>query len=143
MSRSLRMDRRAFLRGIGGVGLALPVLDCMGAEVTDQIPRRFCAMYTANGMSLPKEEHGLDEWSWFPTAERGAASAIFNSAQYFAAVVFTPLMAWVSHRFGWHQVYIMKGVAGLLLARRMNVTALRWTGGAISVAGLLMFCGLL
>ncbi|SAL76856.1 d-galactonate transporter [Caballeronia terrestris] len=54
--------------------------------------------------------------SWFPTAERGTASAIFNSAQYFAAVVFTPLMAWVTHRFGWHQVYIMMGVAGLLLA---------------------------
>jgi hypothetical protein len=51
------------------VGLALPVLDCMGATVTDQIPRRFCAIYTANGMSLPKTEHGINEWSWFPTAE--------------------------------------------------------------------------
>jgi D-galactonate transporter len=54
--------------------------------------------------------------SWFPTAERGTASAIFNSAQYFAAVIFTPLMAWVTHRFGWHQVYVMMGVAGLVLA---------------------------
>jgi hypothetical protein len=50
--------------------LALPVLDAMGAEVTDEIPRRFCAIYTANGMSLPKEEHGLPEWSWFPSAEK-------------------------------------------------------------------------
>ena len=41
----------------------------MGAEVTEQIPRRFCAIYTANGMSLPKSEHGIDEWSWFPAAE--------------------------------------------------------------------------
>ncbi|TCK35169.1 ACS family glucarate transporter-like MFS transporter/ACS family D-galactonate transporter-like MFS transporter [Paraburkholderia sp. BL8N3] len=54
--------------------------------------------------------------SWFPTAERGTASAIFNSAQYFAAVVFTPLMAWVTHAFGWHHVYIMMGLTGLLLA---------------------------
>ena len=54
--------------------------------------------------------------SWFPTKERGTASAIFNSAQYFAAVVFTPLMAWVTHAFGWHHVYIVMGVAGLLLA---------------------------
>jgi hypothetical protein len=46
--------------------MALPVLDCMGAEVTNQIPRRFCAIYTANGMSLPKEEHDLNEWAWFP-----------------------------------------------------------------------------
>jgi hypothetical protein len=65
---SIRIDRRAFLRGIGGATLALPVLDAMGPEVTDQIPRRFCALYTANGMSLPRAEHGLDDWSWFPAA---------------------------------------------------------------------------
>jgi hypothetical protein len=63
---SLQIDRRAFLKGLGGVSLALPVLDAMGAEVTNQLPRRFCAIYTANGMSLPKPEHTLDEWSWFP-----------------------------------------------------------------------------
>ncbi|WP_250468482.1 MFS transporter [Caballeronia sp. GAFFF2] len=54
--------------------------------------------------------------SWFPTSERGTASAIFNAAQYFAAVVFTPLMAWLTHAFGWHHVYIFMGIAGLLLA---------------------------
>ena len=70
MRTPLQIDRRAFLKGVGGVALALPVLDAMGAEVTEQIPRRFCAIYTANGMSLPKSEHGLDEWNWFPTAER-------------------------------------------------------------------------
>ena len=67
MTSSLRLDRRSFLKGLGGVAVALPVLDAMGAEVTDQIPRRFCAVYTANGMSLPKAEHDISEWSWFPT----------------------------------------------------------------------------
>jgi hypothetical protein len=38
--------------------------------VADRVPRRFCALYTANGMSLPREEHGIGEWSWFPTAEQ-------------------------------------------------------------------------
>lgn len=70
MNRSLQLGRRAFLRGVG-VALALPVLDAMGAEVTDQIPRRFCAIYTANGMSLPKAENGINDWSWFP-AETGS-----------------------------------------------------------------------
>lgn len=65
-----KIDRRAFLRGIGGIALALPVLDAMGSEVTGEIPRRFCAIYTANGMSLPNREHGIEEWSWFPTAEQ-------------------------------------------------------------------------
>ena len=49
--------------------------------------------------------------SWFPTAERGTASAIFNAAQYFAAVVFSPLMAWLTHAYGWHQVYLWLGLA--------------------------------
>ncbi len=69
MKTSVKIDRRAFLRGMGGAALALPVLDAMGGEVTEQAPRRFCALYTANGMSLPRTENGLDEWSWFPAAE--------------------------------------------------------------------------
>ena len=54
--------------------------------------------------------------SWFPTRERGTASAIFNAAQYFAAVVFTPLMAAVTHWYGWHWVYVLMGGLGMLLA---------------------------
>ncbi|CAN7634686.1 MFS transporter [Caballeronia sp. dw_19] len=54
--------------------------------------------------------------SWFPTAERGTASAIFNSAQYFAAVIFTPLMAWITHTYGWQHVYMVMGAGGILLA---------------------------
>ncbi|MGN6544227.1 MAG: DUF1552 domain-containing protein [Aureliella sp.] len=70
MSCTFSLDRRAFLQGIGGIALALPALDAMGKEVVENPPRRFCALYTANGMSLPREEHGIDEWSWFPRAER-------------------------------------------------------------------------
>lgn len=51
------------------MSLALPVLDVMGKDVAEQAPKRFCALYTANGMSLPREENQLDEWSWFPRAE--------------------------------------------------------------------------
>ena len=69
MRTSKRIDRRAFLRGAGGAALALPVLDAMGTQVTAEPPRRFCALYTANGMSLPRAENQIDEWSWFPRAE--------------------------------------------------------------------------
>jgi len=72
MTNSFRIDRRAFLKGLGGATLALPALDVMGTEVTDRLPRRFCAIYTANGMSLPLKDHGISEWYWFPrTAETG------------------------------------------------------------------------
>ena len=33
MARTFHLDRRAFLKGIGGATLALPVLDAMGPEL--------------------------------------------------------------------------------------------------------------
>ena len=81
MQRAQRLDRRAFLRGVGGATLALPVLDAMGSEVAEQPPRRFCAIYTANGMSLPNESHGIDEWSWFPRAEQDGQFVFGRSTQ--------------------------------------------------------------
>ena len=76
-----KLDRRAFLYGLGGASLALPVLDAMGAEATATVPRRFCAVYTANGMSLPRKEHGIDDWSWFPTAEKDGAFVFGQSTE--------------------------------------------------------------
>lgn len=52
--------------------------------------------------------------AWFPAAERGTASAIFNSAQYAATVIFAPLMGWLVHTFGWHYVFSVMGVLGML-----------------------------
>ena len=69
MSTSIRLDRRAVLKGLAGVSLSLPLLEAMGKEVAAQTPRRFCAMYTANGMSLPNSKNGIDDWSWFPKTE--------------------------------------------------------------------------
>jgi D-galactonate transporter len=53
---------------------------------------------------------------WFPTSERGTASALFNSAQYMAVVVFTPLMAWLTHAMGWEHVFLWMGGLGLVLS---------------------------
>jgi ACS family glucarate transporter-like MFS transporter len=54
--------------------------------------------------------------AWFPGPERGTASAIFNSAQYFSLVVFAPLMGWLAHDFGWRSVFFVMGALGLLAA---------------------------
>ncbi len=53
----------------------------MGAEVTSEIPRRFCAIYTANGMSLPKAEHAMPEWSWFPSADKDGVFVFGKSTE--------------------------------------------------------------
>lgn len=54
--------------------------------------------------------------AWFPARERGTASAIFNSAQYFSLVAFAPLMGWVVHSFGWRAVFFVMGGLGLVAA---------------------------
>ncbi|WCM24831.1 MFS transporter [Paraburkholderia bryophila] len=93
----------------GTIGL----LGSAAAAITALFVLRF-AMGVAESPAFPANAKVVA--SWFPTTERGTASAIFNSAQYFAAVVFTPLMAWLTHAFGWHTVYLVMGVTGLLLA---------------------------
>jgi ACS family glucarate transporter-like MFS transporter len=51
--------------------------------------------------------------SWFPAAERGRASAIFNSSQYFALPVFAPIFGWLIHSYGWQSCFFFMGVLGI------------------------------
>jgi MFS transporter, ACS family, glucarate transporter len=53
--------------------------------------------------------------AWFPDNERGTASAFFNSGQYFATVIFAPLMGWIAHDFGWRYVFFVMGGLGVLV----------------------------
>ena len=54
--------------------------------------------------------------SWFPTSERGRASAIFNSAQYFALPIFAPIFGWLIHASGWRSCFWFMGALGCVLA---------------------------
>jgi len=54
--------------------------------------------------------------AWFPTAERGTASAIFNSSQYFALVLFAPVIGWIAHTSGWKSSFWFLGALGLALS---------------------------
>ncbi len=53
--------------------------------------------------------------AWFPSNERGTASAFFNSGQYFATVMFAPLMGWIAHDFGWRYVFFVMGALGIVM----------------------------
>lgn len=81
MTTPIRLDRRAVLKGIAGASLALPVLEAMGEDVVTKTPRRFCALYTANGMALPRTQHGINDWSWFPTAEKDGEFVFSKSTE--------------------------------------------------------------
>jgi MFS transporter, ACS family, glucarate transporter len=51
--------------------------------------------------------------AWFPADERGTASAIFNSAQYFATVLFAPVMGFITHAYGWPWTFAFMGGLGI------------------------------
>ncbi|KKI89686.1 glucarate transporter [Bacillus sp. SA1-12] len=54
--------------------------------------------------------------SWFPGHERGTAAATFNSAQYFATVLFAPIMGYITYKFGWEYVFYFMGTIGIIVA---------------------------
>ncbi|POP44021.1 MFS transporter [Superficieibacter electus] len=53
--------------------------------------------------------------AWFPTKERGTASALFNAAQYFSLAIFSPLLGWLTFAWGWEHVFTVMGVIGFML----------------------------
>ena len=53
--------------------------------------------------------------AWFPTKERGTASAIFNSAQYFSLAIFSPLLGYLTFAWGWEHVFTVMGGLGFVL----------------------------
>ncbi|MGY8771204.1 MAG: DUF1552 domain-containing protein [Pirellulales bacterium] len=75
-----KINRRTTLKGLAGISLALPYLEVMGDEKaeTKSAPKRFCALYTANGMSLPKEQNKIADWHWFP--HQTGSNFQFNSS---------------------------------------------------------------
>ena len=52
--------------------------------------------------------------AWFPTKETGTAAAIFNSAQYFATVLFAPLLGFIVHTYGWKYSFMFMGMIGFV-----------------------------
>ncbi|MDC4850655.1 MFS transporter [Acinetobacter baumannii] len=54
--------------------------------------------------------------AWFPTKERGTAAAFYNSAQYFATVIFAPFMGWLVTHIHWQSVFWIMGGLGIMIA---------------------------
>lgn len=53
--------------------------------------------------------------AWFPTRERATATSIFNSGQYFALAIFSPLLGWLTYAWGWEHVFTVMGALGFVL----------------------------
>ncbi|QDV41149.1 hypothetical protein Enr13x_09870 [Stieleria neptunia] len=68
------LDRRRFVRGVGGFALALPAFETFcgaaGAAEKPATPRRLACFYLPNGVPMPlPEDPAYQDWSWFPHGE--------------------------------------------------------------------------
>ena len=64
-----KLDRRQFIRGVGGFALTLPALECLAdaGNAQPQNKHRFASFYVPDGVPMPlKEDPAYQEWSWFP-----------------------------------------------------------------------------
>jgi MFS family permease len=53
---------------------------------------------------------------WFPAAERGLATAIFNSGTFAGPAVSAPAVAWLVLHSGWRTAFVITGAIGLVWA---------------------------
>lgn len=68
------LDRRSFLRGVGGFALALPAFETFsgsaGAAGKSANRKRLACFYLPNGVPMPrKDDPAYQDWSWFPHGE--------------------------------------------------------------------------
>lgn len=69
-TRLSSLDRRNFLRGIGGFALALPAFETFGRPEGGGKPakrKRLACFYLPNGVPMPRaDDPAYKDWSWFP-----------------------------------------------------------------------------
>lgn len=73
------------------------------------LPRRPCRVAV-----IPRQQP--DRRRLVPGAGEGTAVSIFNSAQYFATVIFAPIMGWLTHEVGWSHVFFFMGGLGIVIS---------------------------
>uniref|UniRef100_UPI00313F0869 MFS transporter n=1 Tax=Bacillus sp. OTU530 TaxID=3043862 RepID=UPI00313F0869 len=54
--------------------------------------------------------------SWFPQKERALATGVYTAGEYVGLAIATPFLFWLLSSFGWHSIFIVTGVVGLLFA---------------------------
>ena len=51
---------------------------------------------------------------WFPTKERGLATAVYVTGQYIGTPIFAGLLLWMATTMGWRSVFYATGLAGIV-----------------------------
>jgi sugar phosphate permease len=53
---------------------------------------------------------------WFNQRDRGLATGVFNCASSLGTAIAVPLLTWLMISFGWRAMFVIMGVAGLIVA---------------------------
>ncbi len=62
-----RLDRRKFLRGVGGFALALPLFESTLRAAVSPVRKRLACFYMPDGVPMPRaDDPAFEDWSWFP-----------------------------------------------------------------------------
>lgn len=54
--------------------------------------------------------------SWFPQRERALATGVYTAGEYVGLAIATPFLFWLLSSFGWHSIFIVTGIIGLIFA---------------------------
>ncbi len=92
-----------------------------GAQVLGGLVRSFPEFYAARmllglgeGPQFPTCARVVRDW--FNLRSRGLATGIFNCASTLGTAIAAPLLTWLMFVFGWRGMFIIMGVAGLIVA---------------------------
>lgn len=99
-------------------GRCLPCCKASSISLVDSalsLPCLHCASWSGL-LKRPLPGNSRIVAAWFPAQERGTAVSIFNSAQYFATVIFAPIMGWLTHEVGWSHVFFFMGGLGIVIS---------------------------
>jgi len=104
-------------RNVGAISMVLWSLGGMASGATVG----FASMLTARlGLGLGEAASfpicGKVVRQWFPAAERGLATAIFNAGTFAGPALSAPFVAWLVLQTGWRMSFVITGVMGLLWA---------------------------
>lgn len=53
---------------------------------------------------------------WFPQQERARVVSVYTVGEYLGLACFGPLLFWITGNYGWHVMFMIVGVAGMLFA---------------------------
>ena len=104
--------RRMYFLAIAGWSIATALM-AVGTKMWQFITFRFLLGITEapNGPASAKLTA-----DWFPRAERGQATAIWDSGSKWGPAIAPPVLTAIMLAFGWQAIFLFLGVAGLVLA---------------------------